>query len=321
MPNEVTVDDVREAYFEGWKLGLKAVALYRDGCKASQPLSSRTEKTEGAPAATAAAPAAMAPADAAAAKAAVGAAMAQVRSGLLQRRRLPRKRFGFTQEGTVGGQKVYVRTGNYEDGTLGEIFIDMHKEGAAFRSMMNCFAIAVSLGLQYGVPLEDFVAVFTFTRFDPQGPVNHPNIKWSTSIVDYIFRLLAMEYLGRTDFVQVKPADGLEEGVVTAERDREQQKDELKSRLREFESAVEAAGVPRGSAQAATDRLGAWLEEKTQKKRSATRDQVSEHLGAMMGDAPVLRSVRPHHRPQWRLLQVRQLWTESRLLMRPGSAI
>jgi ribonucleoside-diphosphate reductase alpha chain len=282
MPNEVTVDDVREAYFEGWKLGLKAVALYRDGCKASQPLSSGAEKGEPAPAAAAPAPAM----PAAEPRAAAPAAPAVARSGLLQRRRLPRKRFGFTQEATVGGQKVYLRTGNYEDGTLGEIFVDMHKEGAAFRSMMNCFAIAVSLGLQYGVPLEDYVDVFTFTRFDPQGPVNHPNIKWSTSIVDYIFRLLAMEYQGRTDFVQVKPADGLEEGVVTAERAREQQKDDLRQRLREFESAVEAAGVSPAGAQAATDRLGAWLEEKSQKKRGAVRDQVSEHLGGMMGDAP-----------------------------------
>jgi ribonucleoside-diphosphate reductase alpha chain len=105
----------------------------------------------------------------------------------------------------VGGQKVYLRTGEYDDGKLGEIFVDIHKEGAAFRSMMNCFAIAVSLGLQYGVPLEEFVNVFTFTRFEPQGAVDHPNIKFATSIVDYLFRILGMEYLGRTDFVQVQP--------------------------------------------------------------------------------------------------------------------
>jgi ribonucleoside-diphosphate reductase alpha chain len=286
MPNEVTVEDVREAYFEGWKLGLKAVALYRDGCKASQPLSSHSDKEAAAPAA-AAAPAVVPVEEPA--KAGALAAAQQARSNLLQRRRLPRKRFGFTQEATVGGQKVYLRTGNYEDGTLGEIFVDMHKEGAAFRSMMNCFAIAVSLGIQYGVPLEDYVDVFTFTRFDPQGPVNHPNIKWSTSIFDYIFRLLAMEYLGRTEFVKVKPADGLEEGAATAVRDREKQKDELKSRLRDFEAAVESAGVTQDRAAAATDRLGAWIEERSQaqtRRGSATRDQLSEHLGAMMGDAP-----------------------------------
>ncbi len=113
---------------------------------------------------------------------------------------------------------MYLRTGEYPDGRLGEIFIDMHKEGAAFRSIMNCFAISVSLGLQHGVPLEDYVDAFTFTRFDPQGPVDHPNIKFATSVIDYIFRLLGMEYLGRTDFVQVKPmdADQAEEKAVEA---------------------------------------------------------------------------------------------------------
>ncbi|MHC4606192.1 MAG: TSCPD domain-containing protein [Planctomycetota bacterium] len=125
-----------------------------------------------------------------------------------RRRRLPKKRTGFTQEARVAGHKVYLRTGQYEDGSLGEIFIDMHKEGAAFRSMMNCFAISISLGLQYGVPLKEFIDVFTFTRFEPQGPVDHPNIKFATSIVDYMFRLLAQEYLGITEFAQVKPADG-----------------------------------------------------------------------------------------------------------------
>jgi ribonucleoside-diphosphate reductase alpha chain len=122
--------------------------------------------------------------------------------------RLPKKRTGFTQEAKVGGHKIYVRTGEYLDGTLGEIFIDMHKEGAAFRSLMNCFAMAVSVGLQYGVPLETFVEQFTFTRFEPHGVVSgHDNIKFSTSIVDYIFRVLGVEYLKRYDFAQVKPAE------------------------------------------------------------------------------------------------------------------
>src|SRR4030095_8341886 len=124
-----------------------------------------------------------------------------------ERMRLPKKRRGMTHEARIGINKIYLRTGEYDDGRLGEIFIDMHKEGAAFRSIMNCFAISVSLGLQHGVPLEEYVDAFTFTRFDPQGPVDHPNIKFATSIIDYIFRLLGLEYLGRTDFVQVKPAD------------------------------------------------------------------------------------------------------------------
>jgi ribonucleoside-diphosphate reductase alpha chain len=122
------------------------------------------------------------------------------------RRRLPARRSGFTQEARVAGNKVFLRTGEYDDGSLGEIFIDMHKEGAAFRSMINCFAIAISKGLQYGVPLEEFVETFTFTRFEPQGMVSgHPNIKMATSIIDYVFRVLGLEYLGRTDLTQVPP--------------------------------------------------------------------------------------------------------------------
>ncbi len=120
--------------------------------------------------------------------------------------RLPKKRHGFTQEAKVGGHKIFLRTGEYGNGQLGEIFIDMHKEGAAFRSLMNCFAMSVSIGLQYGVPLETFVEQFTFTRFEPQGLVEgHPNIKFSTSIVDYLFRVLGVEYLHRYDFAQVPP--------------------------------------------------------------------------------------------------------------------
>ncbi|MFO7181667.1 MAG: vitamin B12-dependent ribonucleotide reductase, partial [Pseudomonadota bacterium] len=177
LPNEATVEDVRQIYEEGWKLGLKAIALYRDGCKASQPLSTtskeRKEKEE-----------------AATEKPAAAAAVTMRRPEGV-RVRLPKKRRGFTQEAHVGGHKVFLRTGEYDDGTLGEIFIDMHKEGAAFRSLMNCFAMAVSIGLQYGVPLETFVEQFTFTRFEPHGVVTgHPNIKFATSIVDYIFRVL-----------------------------------------------------------------------------------------------------------------------------------
>ncbi len=194
LPNEATVDDVRAIYEEGWRLGLKAVALYRDGCKASQPLSSssgKKDKAEGKAEETAAV---------------VVAATATRPHGA--RVRLPKKRRGFTQEALVGGHKVFLRTGEYDDGTLGEIFIDMHKEGAAFRSLMNCFAMAVSVGLQYGVPLETYVEQFTFTRFEPHGPVTgHANIKFATSIVDYLFRVLGVEYLKRYDFAQVKPAE------------------------------------------------------------------------------------------------------------------
>lgn len=190
MPKDATIEDVKQAYLESYRLALKAMAIYRDGSKLSQPLSSgNKEKKEKVVEAVAVA---------------TGAVPQKPR-----RRPLPAKRLGFTQEARVGGHKIYLRTGNYEDGTLGEIFVDMHKEGAAFRSLINCFAIAVSKGLQYGVPLEEFVDTFTFTRFEPQGIVEgHPNVKMATSVVDYVFRVLGMEYLGRTDFVQVKPIDG-----------------------------------------------------------------------------------------------------------------
>jgi len=216
LPNDASVDDVRQIYEEGWKLGLKAVALYRDGCKASQPLStSSNEKTESKEQAAEAAEAAAVALAAPALKAALANAAARPEG---QRIRLPQKRKGFTQEAHVGGHKVFLRTGEYEDGSLGEIFIDMHKEGAAFRSLMNCFAMAVSVGLQYGVPLSTFVEQFTFTRFEPHGVVSgHPNIKFSTSIVDYIFRVLGVEYLRRYDFAQVKPAEdsgGIEDPTV-----------------------------------------------------------------------------------------------------------
>ncbi|MDO8644418.1 MAG: vitamin B12-dependent ribonucleotide reductase, partial [bacterium] len=122
-----------------------------------------------------------------------------------ERRVLPQIRKGFTLESSIRGHKLFLRTGEYEDGSLGEIFIDMYKEGAAYRSIINCLAIAVSIGIQYGVPLEKFVNSFTFTRFDPQGMADHPNIKMCTSLVDFVFRVLGMHYLGRTDFVHLKP--------------------------------------------------------------------------------------------------------------------
>jgi ribonucleoside-diphosphate reductase alpha chain len=206
LPNDATVEDVAKIYEEGWKLGLKAIALYRDGCKASQPLSSQSDKDKDE--------AAEAKKNAAKEEHAVvvkatsaqpNASLAVVRP-IGHRVRLPKRRHGFTQEARVGGHKVYVRTGEYADGSLGEIFIDMHKEGAAFRSLMNCFAMAVSLGLQYGVPLDAFVEQYTFTRFEPGGPVEgHDNIKIATSIVDYIFRMLGVEYLQRYDLAHVKP--------------------------------------------------------------------------------------------------------------------
>ncbi len=204
LPNEASVDDVQKIYEEGWRLGLKAVALYRDGCKASQPLSSGTKDKSAKDSDTAET---TAPTEIMA-RPIVGGARGP--SGT--RVRLPKKRIGFTQEAVVGGHKIFLRTGEYLDGTLGEIFVDMHKEGAAFRSLMNCFAMAVSVGLQYGVPLSTFVDQFTFSRFEPAGPVEgHDNIKVATSIVDYVFRVLGVEYLSRYDLAHVQPAPPIED--------------------------------------------------------------------------------------------------------------
>jgi ribonucleoside-diphosphate reductase alpha chain len=235
LPNDATVEDVGDIYNEGWRLGLKAVALYRDGCKASQPLSTTTKEKDTDDVAGAAKsdktsmsadleaklsetlnvnlrtdepllpiPRTSEPQDVTQLTLGLQARGGSRPTGL--RVRLPKKRVGFTQEARVGGHKIFLRTGQYEDGTLGEIFIDMHKEGAAFRSLMNCFAMSVSIGLQYGVPLQTYVDQFTFTRFEPQGLVEgHPYVRMATSIVDYLFRVLGCEYLGRYDLAHVKP--------------------------------------------------------------------------------------------------------------------
>jgi ribonucleoside-diphosphate reductase alpha chain len=205
MPNEAAIEDVKAAYLLSWRLGLKANALYRDGSKLSQPLSSRVaaelfaalEEADQEEAPTAQAPAEN-PDPARIAERLV------VRY-LAKRRRLPDRRAGYTQKSVVGGHKVFLRTGEYEDGTLGEIFVDMHKEGAAFRSLMNCFAISISIGLQHGVPLEKFADQFVFSRFEPNGMVmGNDRIKMATSVIDYIFRELAITYLGRYDLAHVE---------------------------------------------------------------------------------------------------------------------
>ncbi len=201
MPSDATVADVKRAYRLAWEKMLKAVALYRDGSKLSQPLSVAMDVEDEA---------ALAEAVSTGDTGTVAATMAEriVLRYQARRHRLPQRRGGYTQKATIGGHKVYLRTGEYPDGSLGEIFLDMHREGAAFRSLMNCFAIAISLGLQYGVPLEEFVDAFVFTRFEPNGIVGgHDRIKMATSVIDYIFRELAITYLGRNDLAQVNPED------------------------------------------------------------------------------------------------------------------
>src|ERR1700758_1846053 len=222
MPNEATVEDCKNAYLLSWKLGLKANALYRDGSKLSQPLNSQLisddeDEDDGVEALY---------------EKPMAARAAQVSEKIVEklverivvmreREKMPDRRKGYTQKAVVGGHKVYLRTGEYDDGRLGEIFIDMHKEGAALRSFINNFAIAVSLGLQYGVPLEEYVDAFTFTRFEPAGPVQgNDSIKYATSILDYVFRELAVSYMSRFDLAHVDPNEsgfdalgkGVEEG-------------------------------------------------------------------------------------------------------------
>ena len=204
MPNDATIDDVKQAYLLSWQLMTKANALYRDGSKLSQPLNSVADSSE---AAALAAVSADEP-KAEPVRAAERITEKVIHRYIARRRRLPDRRAGYTQKARIGNHKIYLRTGEYEDGGLGEIFIDMHKEGAAFRSMTNCFAIAVSLGLQHGVPLEEYVDAFLFTRFEPNGVVQgNPYIKMSTSLIDYIFRELAITYLGRHDLAHVMPED------------------------------------------------------------------------------------------------------------------
>jgi ribonucleoside-diphosphate reductase alpha chain len=196
LPQSASVADVKDTYRYSWQRMVKCVALYRDGSKLSQPLSSSYDLGSGFEEETSTE-----------FQQPLRIAERIVYRYIAKRRRMPHRRSGYTQKAVVGGHKVYLRTGEYEDGTLGEIFIDMHKEGAAFRSLMNNFAIAVSLGLQHGVPLEEYVEAFTFTRFEPNGPVTgHENIKMATSIIDYLFRELAVSYLGRYELAQVQPS-------------------------------------------------------------------------------------------------------------------
>jgi len=223
LPHEAEVEEIADSYLLSWQLGLKACALYRDGSKLSQPLSNKSDKKKKDDTQQAADDdKAMVENEESAildlGKLTIQELLEEVQkrvqaspdtqlkrqlAKIVERRALPAKRRGFTQKAKINGQALFLRTGEYGDGTVGEIFIDMAKEGATMRSMLNCFAIAVSIGLQYGVPLEEYVEKFVFTKFDPAGFVEHPNIKSTTSIVDFIFRVLGYEYLNRTDLVHV----------------------------------------------------------------------------------------------------------------------
>lgn len=315
MPNEATVEMIADAYMESWKLGLKAMALYRDGCKLSQPLSATSDKktetkevkkeTEDNASATSISESvsstATTPEHASVSEPVSHPEPQAVKPALLShadphidlysapiptnnglqfgmRRALPPKRSGMTVEARIGNQQVYLRTGEYPDGTLGEIFIDMYREGAAFRSVLNCFAISVSMGLQYGVPIEKFVEKFTFTRFEPSGFTTHPNVKMCTSIVDYIFRVLAVEYLGRTDLAQVPP-EGIEKNRVEKLQELAEAAVKITEKilpeadLRAIEVGEQTALLP-------------TTEERDAPKATARTVSSSLGLDNLMGDAP-----------------------------------
>lgn len=220
LPNEASVEEIKDCYFLSWELGIKACALYRDGSKLSQPLSNKSDKKKKTDSKEELTTSDSVIVDMGKltvedlleemnkrVQASPDTQLKRELSRIVERKTLPAKRRGYTYKAKVGGQPMFLRTGEYSDGTIGEIFIDMAKEGATMRSLLNSFAIAVSVGLQYGVPLEEFVDKFTFTRFEPSGIVEHPNIKTATSVLDFVFRALAYEYLDRDDLVHVPDAD------------------------------------------------------------------------------------------------------------------
>lgn len=298
LPNEATVEDIQGCYELSWKLGLKANALYRDGSKWSQPLSTKSairkgddqDEVEGKVEEAVGSNGdknldELTPNEVleAAKKIIAESEDTQFKrqlSSIVERKKLPNKRDGFTQKAKIGGQTLFVRTGEYSDGTLGEIFVDVHKEGASFRSLLNCFAIAVSIGLQYGVPLEEFVEKFTFTRFEPSGFVEgHDNIKNTTSIVDYIFRLVGFDYLGRTDLVQVaSPNQQDDKAKAPKEGDANQP----------HNSNSETQSHPNGNGQAASTHAGDDQESSggAASYREVSINQSNQQLSSMMGDAP-----------------------------------
>lgn len=294
LPNEATVEEIAEAYYLSWKLGLKANALYRDGSKLSQPLSNKSDKKKKADATAEQASIHSAGSDSNIvdlSKLTVEELFEEVQkrvqsspdtklkrklASIVERRSLPAKRRGFTQKAKINGQAIFVRTGEYSDGTLGEIFIDMAKEGATMRSMLNCFAIAVSIGMQYGVPLEEYVEKFVFTKFDPAGFVEHPNIKSTTSIVDLVFRTLGYEYLGRTDLVHVldKP-----EVMNTGADDWDEIPTSLEYEQTPELSSVRIVGVAGNGSQQAKS-------VKPAEKMDLQIEAVTKQKKAMQGDAP-----------------------------------
>ncbi len=274
MPNEATIEDIEDCYFEAAKIGVKAIAIYRDGSKASQPLSSSSDDGDSEESDPEVTKILEEEAMLIQGNFAPGTSPSRAYAGVNRPRfLLPERREGWTQEARIAGHKVYLRTGEYPDGTLGEVFIDIAKEGATLKGVLGCFAIAVSKGLQYGVPLEEFVDTFTFQTFEPRGMVEgHENIKMSNSIIDYVFRALGLEYLDRTDIVQVPPKD---------KNIQETEPVEMVEKKTKPVAKTETAPVAKTETAPVAKTETAPIE---QAENSVAT--VQEVLGDMMGDAP-----------------------------------
>jgi ribonucleoside-diphosphate reductase alpha chain len=274
MPNEATIEDIEDCYFEAAKIGVKAIAIYRDGSKASQPLSSSSDDGDSEESDPEVTKILEEEAMLIQGNFAPGTSPSRAYAGVNRPRfLLPERREGWTQEARIAGHKVYLRTGEYPDGTLGEVFIDIAKEGATLKGVLGCFAIAVSKGLQYGVPLEEFVDTFTFQTFEPRGMVEgHENIKMSNSIIDYVFRALGLEYLDRTDIVQVPPKDKAVQKTETAP-------------VAKTETAPVAKTETAPVAKTETAPV-AKTETAPVEQAENSVATVQEVLGDMMGDAP-----------------------------------
>jgi ribonucleoside-diphosphate reductase alpha chain len=292
LPNEATIEDMKKAYMMSWQLGVKANALYRDGSKLSQPLNSVTSELFDELEETTEIQEAIKTNDI------VRVAERIVHRYIARRKKLPFRRRGYTQKAKIGSHSVYLRTGEYENGQLGEIFIDMHREGAAFRSLMNCFAISISLGLQHGVPLDEFVDAFVYTRFEPNGIViGNPNIKMSTSIIDYIFRELAVTYLGRNDLSHIEHANELNTSPIDAiskvEDDSEFDEEEIYSEkiveeVRNPSPVQKTSSYPSGM-KPKTRKIGTHT-EKTEKIREAKMKGYTGDICTVCGSAEMVRN-------------------------------
>ena len=298
MPHEATIEDIENCYFESAGLGIKAIAIYRDGSKASQPLSASSDDGESEESDPQVSEIIENESMLMLGNYAPGTSPTKAYAGTTRPRfLLPERREGWTQEAKIAGHKVYLRTGEYPDGTLGEVFIDIAKEGATLKGVLGCFAIAVSKGLQYGVPLEEFVDTFTFQTFEPRGMVEgHENIKMSNSIIDYVFRALGLEYLNRTDIVQNPPQDSLDEENVTSKPIQNATPPQIEEQVTESPAQVEEVEPTKTSqinetqAEAQEVQFITKVEEKETFENTDTASNsvttVQEVLGDMMGDAP-----------------------------------